>query len=115
MLEKRTDLAELKLYTSNEAEFSDLIAGRVDAVVEDDLKINLYLKAHPDAGMEMATGYMPQSEELGYARFGVRKEDVDLNHALSRAIDEMRGDGTLRSILAEFNFTDRNLWSYPTK
>ena len=48
LLEKRTDLKELKLYTSNEAEFADLIAGRVDVIMEDDIKIGQFMKNHPD-------------------------------------------------------------------
>jgi polar amino acid transport system substrate-binding protein len=115
LLEKRTDLKELKLYTSNEAEFSDLIAGRVDVVMEDDIKIGQFMKAHPDAAMELATGYQVAPEEYGYARYALAKEDVDLNHAVSRALDEIRADGTLGKIIAEFGLTDRNLWYYPVK
>jgi ABC-type amino acid transport substrate-binding protein len=115
LLEKRTDLKELKLYTSNEAEFSDLIAGRVDVIMEDDIKIGQFMKAHPDAAMELATGYQVAPEEYGYARYALAKEDVDLNHAVSRALDEIRGDGTLGKIIAEFGLTDRNLWYFPVK
>jgi polar amino acid transport system substrate-binding protein len=115
LLEKRTDLKELKLYTSNEAEFADLIAGRVDVVMEDDIKIGQFMKNHPEAAMELATGYEVAPEEYGYARYALRKEDVDLNHAVSRALDEIRGDGTLSKIMAEFGLTDRNLWYYPVK
>ena len=50
LLEKRKDLKELKLYTSNEAEFADLIAGRVDVIMEDDIKIGQFMKNHPDRG-----------------------------------------------------------------
>ncbi len=113
LLEKRTDLKELKLYTSNEAEFADLIAGRVDVIMEDDIKIGEFMKAHPDAAMELATGYQVAPEEYGYARYALAKEDVDLNHAVSRVIDEMRGDGSLLAIIKEFGLTDRNLWYYP--
>jgi ABC-type amino acid transport substrate-binding protein len=115
LLEKRTDLKELKLYTSNEAEFADLIAGRVDVIMEDDIKIGQFMKNHPEAAMELATGYEVAPEEYGYARYALAKEDVDLNHAVSRALDEMRGDGSLRKIIAEFGLTDRNLWYYPVK
>jgi ABC-type amino acid transport substrate-binding protein len=113
LLEKRTDLKELKLYTSNEAEFADLIAGRVDVVMEDDIKIGQFLKHHPEAAMELATGYSVSPVEYGYARYALRKEDVDLNHAVSRALDEIRGDGTLSKIISEYGLTNRNLWYYP--
>jgi polar amino acid transport system substrate-binding protein len=115
LLEKRTDLKEMKLYTSNEAEFADLIAGRVDVIMEDDIKIGQFMKNHPEAAMELATGYEVAPEEYGYARYALAKDDVDLNHAVSRALDEMRGDGSLRKIIAEFGLTDRNLWYYPVK
>lgn len=115
LLEKRTDLKELKLYTSNEAEFADLIAGRVDVIMEDDIKIGQFMKAHPDAAMELASGYQVAPEEYGYARYALAKEDVDLNHAVSRTLDELRGDGTLSKIIAEFGLTDRNLWYFPVK
>jgi len=113
LLEKRKDLKELKLYTSNEAEFADLIAGRVDVIMEDDIKIGQFMKNHPTAAMEFATGYKVAPEEYGYARYALRKEDVDLNHAVSRALDEIRGDGTLSKIIAEYGLTNRNLWYYP--
>jgi ABC-type amino acid transport substrate-binding protein len=115
LLEKRKDIGELKLYTSNEAEFSDLIAGRVDVVMEDDIKIGQFMKAHPDAAMEFATGYEVTPEEYGYARYALSKDDVDLNHAVSRALDEIRADGTLSKIIAEYGLTDRNLWYFPVK
>ena len=115
LLEKRTDLKELKLYTTNEAEFADLIAGRVDVVMEDDIKIGQFMKHNPGAAMELATGYEVAPEEYGYARYALSKADVDLNHAVSRALDEIRGDGTLGKIMSEFGLTDRNLWYYPVK
>jgi polar amino acid transport system substrate-binding protein len=115
ILDPRKDLKELRLYTSNEAEFSDLIAGRLDAVFEDGLKIGQFLKKNPDVPMEIATGYSPPADEYGYARYGIRKEDVDLNLAVSRALAEIRADGTLSSIVKEYGFTDRNLWFFPTK
>ena len=73
------------------------------------------MKNHPEAAMELATGYEVAPEEYGYARYALGKEDVDLNHAVSRALDEMRGDGSLRKIIAEFGLNDRNLWYYPIK
>jgi polar amino acid transport system substrate-binding protein len=115
LLSERKDLKELKLYTSNEAEFSDLIAGRIDVAMEDDIKISQFLKQHPTAAMEMVTDYKPLPQEYGYARYALRKGDVDLNNAVSRALDEIRADGTLGAIIAQFGYTDRNLWYFPVK
>lgn len=112
LLEPRKDIGELKLYTSNEAEFADLLAGRIDAAMEDGLKISQFIKQHSDAAMEFASGYQPQAVEYGYARYALRKDDVDLNHAVSRAIDEMRADGTLGKLLVDNGFSMRNLWYF---
>jgi polar amino acid transport system substrate-binding protein len=115
MLDQRHDLKELKLYTSSENEFADLIAGRIDAAMEDDIKIGQFLKQHPTAALEMVTDYKPLPQEYGYARYALRKGDVDLNNAISRALDEIRADGTMGAIIAQFGYTDRNLWYFPVK
>ncbi|WP_321959701.1 transporter substrate-binding domain-containing protein [Paraburkholderia sp. J69-1] len=115
LLQGRKDLKELKLYTSSEAEFADLMAGRIDVAMEDGIKIVQFLKQHPSSSMEMVVDYKPLPQEYGYARYAVRKNDVDLNHAVSRALDEMRADGTLASILKQFGYSDRNLWYFPVK
>jgi polar amino acid transport system substrate-binding protein len=115
LLAGRKDLKELKLYTSSEAEYSDLMAGRIDVVMEDDIKLGAFLRQHPSAAMEMVTDYRPMPQEYGYARYALRKGDVDLNAAVSRALDELRADGTLIAILKDFGYSDRNLWYYPVK
>jgi len=114
ILEARKDIKEVKLYTSNDAEFTDLANGRIDAAMEDDFKIASFVKAHPDQNLEMATGYVPQADEYGYARYAIRKEDIDLNSAISRALDEIRGNHTVSKILLDFGYSDRNLWYFPT-
>jgi polar amino acid transport system substrate-binding protein len=115
LLGERKDLKELKLYTSSEAEFADLIAGRIDVAMEDGIKISMFLKQHPSSAIEMVNDYKPLPQEYGYARYALRKGDVDLNHAVSRALDEMRADGTLASIIQQFGYSDRNLWFFPVK
>jgi ABC-type amino acid transport substrate-binding protein len=112
--EKRKDLKELKIYTTNDAEFADLIAGRLDAILEDDIKTGLFIKNHPGVPIEFASGYSPVLEEYGYARYGIRKQDIDLNHAISRAIDELRAnrDG-IPKILEEGGLSLRNMWYWP--
>jgi polar amino acid transport system substrate-binding protein len=40
---------------------------------------------------------------------------VDLNYAISRALDEIRADGTMGTIIAQFGYSDRNLWYFPVK
>jgi ABC-type amino acid transport substrate-binding protein len=114
ILEARKGIKEVKLYTSNDAEFTDLANGRIDAAMEDDFKIASFVKAHPNQNIEMASGYVPQADEYGYARYALRKEDRDLNSAISRALDEIRGNQTVGKILRDFGYSDRNLWYFPT-
>lgn len=115
LLDQRHDLKELKLYTSSENEFADLIAGRIDVAMEDDIKIGQFLKQHPNAAIEMVNDYKPLPQEYGYARYALRKGDVDLNNAISRALDEIRADGTMTTIISQFGYSDRNLWYFPVK
>ena len=114
LLTKRHDFKELKIYTTNEAEFADLVASRIDVAQEDDIKVGLFIKNHPGIPIEFATGYQPSLEEYGYARYGIRKDDIDLNHAVSRAIDELRGqrDG-IPKILVDGGLSLRNMWYWP--
>jgi polar amino acid transport system substrate-binding protein len=113
ILASRSDIKELKLYTSNDSMFADLAEGRIDVVINDEIKIAGFIEDHPGINMEKASGYEPQPWELGYARYGVRKEDVDLNWAISRAVDEMRADGTLGSIISDYGLGVSNLWNFP--
>ena len=114
LLSKRHDFKELKIYTTNDAEFADLVAGRIDVTQEDDIKVGLFIKQHPSAPIEFASGYQPSLQEYGYARYGIRKDDIDLNHAISRAIDELRGrrEG-IPKVLEDGGLSLRNMWYWP--
>ncbi len=109
ILEARKDLKELKLFTTSDVEFADLAAGRVDAIVDDDVKMLQFIKAHPTVNMQLTTVPLPPANQLGYARYAVRKSDVDLNHALSRAIAEMVADGTIVKFLVQAGLPARNI------
>jgi len=66
--------------------------------------------------MEVATGYAPSLEEYGYARYGIRKDDIDLNNAISRAIDELRAKREgIPKVLEEGGLALRNMWYWPVK
>ena len=111
VLSTHKELKELKSYPNTEAEFADLVNGRVDVIMEDEIAAKLFMKHHPGVPMELATGYSPQPQEYGYARYGIRKDDIDLNHAISRTIDELRGarDG-IPAILEWGGLSVRDMW-----
>ncbi len=109
IMESRKDLKELKLFTTSDVEFADLSAGRVDAILDDDVKMLQFIKAHPGINMELTRIPLPGEHQLGYARYAFRKADVDLNHAISRAIAEMVADGTIVKFLVQHGLPARNI------
>jgi polar amino acid transport system substrate-binding protein len=101
ILQARKDLKQLKLYTTSASEFADLAAGRLDAVVDDGIKIKEWIDKNRGINMQLSDARLPRDVDYGYARYAVRKQDVDLNWAVSRAVDEMRADGTIMRILTK--------------
>jgi polar amino acid transport system substrate-binding protein len=108
-LQARKDIKQVKLYTTSALAFADLAAGRIDAVVDDGIKIVTYIKNNPGVNMQLSNATFPPG---GYARYGLRKEDVDLNMAVSRAIDEMRADGTIMRIITKFDLSPSWMFNY---
>jgi polar amino acid transport system substrate-binding protein len=112
-LAARKDLKDLKAYNFSEGGLSDLSVGRVDAVVDDAVTILGYIKAHPGINIDIAPGAettFPQGlDYLGQARWGLRQDDVDLNHAISRTLEEMRADGTVLKIITPYGMTAQNI------
>src|SRR6516162_1658567 len=53
VLQQHKELKELKTYPNPEAEFADLIDGRTDVVMEDEIAVTMFLKSHPGAPMEL--------------------------------------------------------------
>ena len=45
-----------------------------------------------------------------YARYGLRKSDCTLNFAYTRALAELRDNGTIVAILRKWGLTSRNLF-----
>ena len=76
--------------------------------LEFQLPYGLYDASRIDGDVELRMGREGESYP------GIRKDDVDLNLAISRALAEIRADGTLSNIVKEYGFTDRNLWYFPT-
>jgi polar amino acid transport system substrate-binding protein len=115
ILQSRKDLKEVKLYTTSSVEFADLLAGRVDAIVDDQIKFIQFLKSNPGANMQLTNFELPPSIRLGYARYAVRKDDVDLNWAVSRAITEMRDDGTILKFIKQIGLPASDMFGFPVQ
>lgn len=79
--------------TNNEA-FMDLEAGRVDAIVVDEVLARYYMKLR---GEEQ---YFVLEEDFGKEQYGIgiRKQDATLLEKINAAMNEMKQDGTYDSI-----------------
>jgi ABC-type amino acid transport substrate-binding protein len=108
MLQLRTDLADLKLYQETPEIASDLVARRIDAAVVEDTNFVAFLAQNP-LPIDIVSDYVPHSDLADWTRFGVRKDDRDLNNVLSHAFEEMRIDGTTLGILKKYGLGERNL------
>ena len=111
-LQQRTDLADLKLYGETNAGPDDLVAGRVDAMIVDDIQFTAFLNKNP-LPLELVSDYVPHADLSDWTRFGVRKDDRDFNNVLSHAFNEMHIDGTILKILQSYGLGQRNLFVIP--
>jgi polar amino acid transport system substrate-binding protein len=84
------DLVE---FTSNDEALLDLSAGRMDAVVVDEVVGRYYIAKKPDT-------YTVLTEHFGEEEFGVgvRKSDEAFLAELNKALDAMKADGTAAEI-----------------
>jgi ABC-type amino acid transport substrate-binding protein len=105
-------------YKDQLLELASLADSRESAVLEDAPIIAAYLKAKPDAKIEVLTSVqLPPATlaELGYAyfRWGIRKEDCSLGLAISRALVEVRASGVVKAILEKSGMGDYAKVSIP--
>lgn len=114
-LQKRSDLKELKTYKDTQQMASDLVAGRVDAVIAEDSNFTGYLAQNKNLPIENVDDYVPQSDLSDWTRFGIRKGDNDFNDVFSRAIIEMLITGETLAILQKYGLGMRNLTAIPGK
>jgi polar amino acid transport system substrate-binding protein len=98
-LEENYKDVELKLYPTQEEVNLDLVAGRVDALFVDKLVGEEWLKT-PDGACCAVLG---EDIQVGSGvGAGVRKEDTDLRDMISKAIEEIKADGTYEKINAKY-------------
>jgi len=81
-------IKNVRKYSNNTEALMDLAAGRIDAVVVDEIVGRYYIAKKPDM-------YVVLSENLGQEEYGVgmRKLDEKFVKALSDAIQELKQDG----------------------
>ena len=92
--------AELVLYGTQEEVWQDLASGRLDAQLSDSLQAyEGFLALEAGKGFDFLGGALDDVECQGVgAGFAVRKEDSALRDALSKTIQDIRADGTYKTM-----------------
>lgn len=99
-VEKEADLlksfkdGKLVQFETNNDALMDLEAGRIQAVVGDEILIKYYMKERGE------NKYKVLEEDFGNEEYGIgaRKEDKDLVNAINKALDEIKKEGTAKNI-----------------
>ncbi|CCV03150.1 arginine transporter subunit; periplasmic-binding component of ABC superfamily [Mesorhizobium metallidurans STM 2683] len=91
--------AESKLYPTQEEAITDLMNGRLDAVLSDKFVLMDWMKKASDGCCKMVGDVKGTETEAGIA---VRKEDNALREKLNAAIDAIVADGTYKKIQAKY-------------
>lgn len=93
--------ATIVLYDTVAGPQLDLIAGRVDLIIENKISNYLVFMQRPEARDFEFVGPEFTGNELGDgAGIALRKEDTELLAQINRALGELRADGTLERIYA---------------
>lgn len=114
----RASGAQVTVFQTDAEEFGGIGSGRVDALVEDDVKALDFMKANPSAGLELVQHVavpdaLISGAGYGYARYAVRKADCSLRAAYSQGLSEVRGSGEVSAILKKYGLSNRNLVLFP--
>ena len=100
----QSDIKSVSEYADNVLALSDLKAGRVEAVVIDEVVIDYYMSKEEGAFKVLDDSLAP--EEYGV---GVKKGNEDLLEKLQAALDKMNEDGTATSISEKWFGEDKVL------
>jgi len=86
-------------YQNQDQVYADLISGRLDAALQDEVQADLgFLKTPRGAGFAFAGAEIP----TGAAAVGLRKDDTDLKEQINKAIAGMIKDGTYKKLEAKY-------------
>ncbi|MEM5328654.1 ABC transporter substrate-binding protein [Paraburkholderia sp. JHI2823] len=86
-------------YQNQDQVYADLISGRLDAALQDEVQADLgFLKTPRGAGFQFAGKEIP----TGAAAIGLRKEDTDLKTKIDKAIADMIKDGTYKKLESKY-------------
>ncbi|SHE89514.1 amino acid ABC transporter substrate-binding protein, PAAT family [Caldanaerobius fijiensis DSM 17918] len=101
---KLKGLKDLKKYSKYTEAFLDLDAGRLDAIVVDELVGRYYMTKRPN---QFKVVLSLNKEPFGIA---YRKQDKELQKALNKVMAEMKKDGTMARISKKWFGEDISTW-----
>jgi polar amino acid transport system substrate-binding protein len=97
--EEKLPGAELKLYPTADEYKLDLTNGRLDAAIDDVVVLDGWVKSEAGACCKILGTLTPDPVINGEgAGIAVRKEDTALKAMFNKAIEEIRADGTYKTI-----------------
>jgi lysine/arginine/ornithine transport system substrate-binding protein len=96
--------ANVVSYQNQDQVYSDLLSGRLDATLQDEVQADLgFLKTPRGAGYQFVGEELVDEKVLGIgAGIGLRKDDPDLKAKIDKAIADMLKDGTYRKLAARY-------------
>jgi polar amino acid transport system substrate-binding protein len=105
-------------FQTDAEEFAAITTGRVDAILEDDVKVLGYLDANKSVPIAIVPNVNVPDDLIykygyGYARYALRKEDCSLRVGYTQALAEMRGNGEVSAALKKYGLSNRNLFFFP--
>lgn len=93
--------ADIRTYEDDATRNSELLVGRIDAVLNDRLIVGSVLKRYEGRLIASGPPFDPQQEAIA-----IKKGNTELLAAVNRALESLRADGTLRRISEKWFSTD---------
>ena len=102
---KFKDVAEIRTYTTQDEANADLVAGRIDIVLADNVALDAFLKSPEGSGLAMLADVPVEDGGTLNAGIAIRKEDKELTAKVSAAILTLVKSGEYDRIASPyFNF-----------
>lgn len=102
---KFKDVAEIRTYATQDEANADLVAGRIDMVLADNVALDAFLKSPDGTGLAMLADVPAEDGGVLNAGIAIRKEDKDLTAKVSAAILSLVKSGEYDRIAKPyFNF-----------
>jgi ABC-type amino acid transport substrate-binding protein len=106
---------EVTAFQDDAAEFAGISTGKVDVILEDDVKVLDY-EYNQNSPIEIVKGETQKNHIqiwIRYARYAWCPADCQLRLAYSTALHELWGAGVVSAILKKYGLSDRNLTYFP--